>query len=51
MKPLDRIWTLGPITHLRKRGMQLVGMEEKTVCEGNKACKQIGVDFGDLIGK
>ena len=39
------------VFNLPKRGMQLVGMEEKTICEGNKACKQIGVDFGDLIQK
>ena len=37
------------VFNLPKRGMQLVGMEEKTVCEGNKACKQIGVDFRDLM--
>ena len=29
----------------------LVGVEEKTVCEDNKACKQIGLDFGDLMKK
>ena len=39
------------VMNLPKRGMTLVGMEEKTVCEGNKACRQIGVDFGDLMGK
>ena len=39
------------VMNLPKRGMTLVGMEEKTVCEGNKACKQIGVDFGDLMKK
>ena len=39
------------VFNLPKRGMQLVGMEERTVCEGNKACKQIGVDFGDLMRK
>ena len=37
------------VMNLPKRGMTLVGMEERTVCEGNKACKQIGVDFGDLM--
>ena len=37
------------VMNLPKRGMTLVGMEEKTVCEGNKACRQIGVDFGDLM--
>ena len=37
------------ILNLPKRGMTLVGMEEKTVCEENKACKQIGVNFGDLL--
>lgn len=39
------------VMNLPKRGMTLVGVEEKTACEGNKACKQIGVDFGELIGK
>lgn len=39
------------VFNLPKRGMQLVGMEERTVCEGNKACRQIGVDFGDLMRK
>lgn len=37
------------VMNLPKRGMTLVGMEEKTVCEGNKACSQIGVNFGDLV--
>lgn len=39
------------VFNLPKRGMQLVGMEERTACEGNKACRQIGVDFGDLMKK
>ena len=37
--------------NLPKRGMTLVGVEEKTICEPNKACKQVGLDFGDLIEK
>ena len=39
------------VMNLPKRGMTLVGVEEKAVCEPNKACKQVGLDFGDLIGK
>ncbi len=39
------------IMNLPKRGMTLVGAEERTACEPNKACKQVGLDFGDLIGK
>ncbi len=39
------------VMNLPTRGMTLVGLEEKTVCEPNKACKQIGLDFGDLVGK
>lgn len=41
----------GEIMNLPKRGMTLVGVEEKTVCEPNKACKQIGIDLGDLMKK
>ncbi len=39
------------IMNLPKRGMTLARVEEKTACEPNKACKQIGLDFGDLVGK
>ena len=39
------------VMNLPKRGMTLVGVEEKNVYEDNKACKQIGSDFGDLMGK
>ena len=39
------------VMNLPKRGMTLVGVEEKTVCEDNKACKQIGIDLGDLMKK
>ena len=39
------------VMNLPKRGMTLVGVEEKAVCEPNKACKQVGLDFGDLVGK
>jgi len=37
------------VMNLPKHGMTLVGVEEKTVCEPNKACKQVGLDFEDLI--
>ena len=39
------------VMNLPKRGMTLARVEEKTVCESNKACKQVGLDFGDLVGK
>ena len=37
------------VMNLPKRGMTLTEVEEKKVCEGNKACKQISLDFGDLM--
>lgn len=37
------------VMNLPKRGMTLAEVEGKTVCEPNKACKQVGLDFGDLI--
>ncbi len=39
------------VMNLPKRGMTLASVEEKTICEDNKACKQIGLDIGDLVGK
>jgi len=39
------------VMNLPKRGMTLARVEEKTVCEGNKTCKQVGLDFGDLMKK
>ncbi len=39
------------VMNLPKRGMTLMRVEEKTVCEPNKACKQVGLDFGDLMKK
>lgn len=39
------------VMNLPRRGMTLARVEEKTVCEPNKACKQVGLDFGDLMGK
>lgn len=39
------------VLNLPKRGMQLVGTEEKTVCEENKACRQISVNLGNLMWK
>lgn len=35
----------------RAIGVSLLNIEEKAVCEPNKACKQLSVDFGDLLGK
>ncbi len=32
-----------------KHGMQRVGMDEKSICDEGKACKQIRVDFGNLM--
>ena len=37
------------VFNLPKHGMMLASTEEKTTCEPNKACKQVGLDFGDLI--
>jgi len=39
------------VMNLPKRGMTLARVEEKTVCKSNKACKQVGLDIGDLMGK
>ena len=38
------------VMNLPKRGMTLARVEEKTVCESNKACQQVSLNCGDLVG-
>ncbi|WP_255375226.1 hypothetical protein [Candidatus Avelusimicrobium gallicola] len=35
------------VMNLPKQGLELLGMDKKSVCNKGKACKHISVDFGN----